>query len=411
MLKLTRFISLVSVLALLLGTFITAQAAPAAQTRTLLWGDEFNGSSLSSAWVTCHWWSNLYCTSQPNNELQLYAPESVLVGGGYLNLHADKLTTPINYCDRDCRDYYYTSGLAQSGGNDRGAAPGFTFTYGYAEARIKIPTGRGTFPAFWLWPANRQDPPEIDIMEVLGQEPYKMYMTYHPPAGADLQGISDGVDLSQDFHVFAVDWQPNLIIWYLDGVEKYRYAGVTPNTPMYPILNLAIGGNWAGAPDANTVFPATMLVDYVRVYANDYSVGLPTPTPTQLPPTSTPASLVKVTYDQANPAFVYSTGWKDVSSKKALGGSYKQTSLRNATAIFTFTGVGFEILYTSASNFGSLDVYLDGAKVGTLSEKTSLTRYQQVWSYPSRLAAGRHEIKLIAVGTASVTLDGVNIIQ
>lgn len=429
--KLYRFTIIIAVTALALGTFINAQAAPLPQTRTLLWADEFNGTSLSSAWVTCHWWSNLYCTSQPNNELQLYTAQNVLVGGGVLNLHADKLTTPINYCDRDCRDYYYTSGLIQAGGNDRGVPAGFTFTYGYAEARMKIPTGKGTFPAFWLWPANRQDPPEIDIMEVLGDAPHTTYMTYHPPAGTDSQGVWSGsTDLSQDFHVFAVDWQPNVIIWYVDGVERYRFTGATPNVPMYPIFNLAIGGNWAGAPDANTSFPSNLLVDYVRIYANDYSVGVPTSTPTSLPatatpapttvsptqtppvsPTQTPASTVKVTYDNTNPAFVYSTGWKDVLTRKALDGSYKQTSLANASVTLTFTGVGFDILYASGSGYGSFDIYLDGVKVGTLNERSSGNRYQQIWSYKNRFPQTKHELKLVALSGAQATLDGVNIFQ
>jgi beta-glucanase (GH16 family) len=114
------------------------------------------------------------------NELELYTQESVLVSNGMLTLRANKTSRAIEYCERDCRKYNYTSGMVQSGDGhwpDRPA--GFTFTYGYVEARAKIPLGKGLWPSIWLWPANYKDPPEIDIMETVDDVPNRVHMTYH----------------------------------------------------------------------------------------------------------------------------------------------------------------------------------------------------------------------------------------
>ena len=243
-------------------------SATPTQARTLIFSDEFNGNAFDAArWLPCHWWATNYCTSQPMNELELYMPANVLVGNGMLTLRGSKLSKPIEYCDRDCRNYTYASGMVQSGGGrwpDRPA--GFTFTYGYVEVRAKIPAGKGLWPSIWLWPANYKDPPEIDIMEIIGDAPNKIHMTDHRADSAEFQGTWVGPDFSQNFHTYAIDWLPDALVWYVDGVERYRWTGATPNQAMYPILNLAIGGNWPGAPDASTVFPADFVVDYIRVY-------------------------------------------------------------------------------------------------------------------------------------------------
>ena len=103
-------------------------------------------------------------------------------------------------------------------------------------------------------------------MEIIDDAPNKVHMTYHQADSAEFQGTWVGPDFSQSFHTYAIDWQPNALVWYVDGVERYRWTGAKPNQAMYPILNLAIGGNWPGAPDASTVFPADFVVDYIRVY-------------------------------------------------------------------------------------------------------------------------------------------------
>jgi beta-glucanase (GH16 family) len=159
------------------------------------------------------------------------------------------------------------------------------FTYGRVEARIRIPRGQGIWPAFWMlgsdinqvgWPNSG----EIDILENIGREPQIVHGTVHGPGYSGADGIGGAYeidsDFADDFHVYAIDWDPNAIRWYVDG---NHYFTLTPNDlngdewvfdhDFFLLLNVAVGGNWPGMPDATTEFPQTMLVDYVRVYTLD----------------------------------------------------------------------------------------------------------------------------------------------
>jgi beta-glucanase (GH16 family) len=161
----------------------------------------------------------------------------------------------------------------------------FARKWGRFEARIRLPAGRGFWPAFWMlgdaaetlgWPECG----EIDIMEYVGKEPREVYGTIHGPgySGSDSLGATlrsrDGRDFAEDFHVFGVDWRPEGIRWIVDGEE---YAALSPgdlggrawvfDAPFSIILNLAVGGRWPGPPDAGTPFPNRLLVDWVRVYS------------------------------------------------------------------------------------------------------------------------------------------------
>jgi beta-glucanase (GH16 family) len=185
----------------------------------------------------------------------LYQPsEAYLDGSGYLVLRTEKKT--VNGLN-------HTSGMVDTYGS-------FSFTYGYVEARLKIHAGRGLWPAFWMLPVNDGPwpPNKIDIMENLGHDPTTAYFTYHWPSnGTTLQSQYHytGADFSADWHIFAVDWEPDAIIWYVGGVERARYADA-PNIaskPMFVIVNLAVGG-WADSPGGNTPFPSYYQVDYVR---------------------------------------------------------------------------------------------------------------------------------------------------
>ncbi len=160
----------------------------------------------------------------------------------------------------------------------------FEQTRGRFEARIKLPLGQGIWPAFWLlganidqvgWPACG----EIDIMEYRGQEPRTLHGSLHGPGHFGGSAITGKHVLAQEgfnlgFHVFAVEWDESSITWLVDD---HAYHTATPTDlppgstwvydhPFFMILNVAVGGGWVGAPDQNTVFPQTMLVDYVRVY-------------------------------------------------------------------------------------------------------------------------------------------------
>jgi beta-glucanase (GH16 family) len=236
----------------------------------LLFSDEFDGPSLDGAkWVTCYWWNRDGCTNLGNHELQWYRPQNVAVAGGQLHLRAQRETVQ----GHEGADYDYTSGLVSTGRDVENLShpAKFVFRYGYAEMRARVPAGRGLFPAFWMLPANHESRPEIDVMEVIGQEPgiLHTYFHYRAAGGERRQGTDSPVgDLSAGWHVFAADWQPGRIVWYLDGVERWRYedANHIPNEPMYMLVNLAVGGKWPGPPDDSTRLPAEFLIDYVRVW-------------------------------------------------------------------------------------------------------------------------------------------------
>lgn len=160
--------------------------------------------------------------------------------------------------------YRYISGMISSQYT-------FSQTYGVFEMRAKLPAGRGLWPAFWLLPADKSWPPEIDIMEILGHEPSTLYTTLHSKADgahtkSDIPAISIP-DSSKDFHTYAVDWGPEVTIFYFDNKEVARRP--TPkdmNKPFFILANLAVGGSWPGSPTAATPFPATYHIDWIRAW-------------------------------------------------------------------------------------------------------------------------------------------------
>ena len=247
---------------------------------TLTWQDEFNDPQgtrpSSSKWV--------YDTGgEPqwgNEEWQYYTnrTENVATDGqGNLKISARRERLPgMENCQYGPCDV--TSGRITTKGK-------FNQAYGRFEANIKVPAGKGLWPAFWMmgnnidsagWPDNG----EIDIMEIIGSEPSTLYGTVHGPGYHSENGpggqttLPGGAKFADAFHRFSVEWAPNEIIWKLDGQQ---YLRITPSQlpagkrwvfdhPFYLLLNLAVGGVWPGSPDASTQFPATLLVDYVRVY-------------------------------------------------------------------------------------------------------------------------------------------------
>ncbi|MDX1740165.1 MAG: glycoside hydrolase family 16 protein [Rhodothermales bacterium] len=159
----------------------------------------------------------------------------------------------------------------------------FERTYGRFEARIRMPTGAGIWPAFWLLGANLRtvgwpQSGEIDVVEYRGHEPNVIHGTAHGPGHFGPKAPTRTITLESgrfdtDFHVFAVEWGEDYIEWFLDGE---RYHRITPDDidgewvydhPFYIILNVAVGGLWGGPVGDDTTFPQTMLVDYVRVYS------------------------------------------------------------------------------------------------------------------------------------------------
>ena len=173
---------------------------------------------------------------------------------GLLTISADRAPEKLS---RDLGGFKYTSGLIST-------QPSFSQTYGYFEMRAKLPAGKGVWPAFWLLPMDLSWPPEIDVMESVG-DPSKVYVTYHSSA-AKLDGVELRVAPGA-FHVYAVSWTRTDVIWFIDGKEVRR-APTPPDMhkPMYMLANVALGGDWAGQPDASTPFPARLQIDYIRAY-------------------------------------------------------------------------------------------------------------------------------------------------
>ncbi|MBV8372019.1 MAG: glycoside hydrolase family 16 protein [Candidatus Eremiobacteraeota bacterium] len=235
----------------------------------VLLDQEFNGGSLDKTlWYTCYPWAKrgAGCSNNPGLELEWYEKANVSVGGGNANLVA--LHQSAHH------GYPFTSGMISTGGTPHSKAT-FSYLYGYAEARIKLPPGRGMWPAFWLVPANRSWPPEIDIMEWQGVAPKDDIVTIHWGTAkhpqSDGSTVDTGVNLATGFHTYGLDWQPNAVTWYFDGkaIKRYAQRAHIPRQPMYVILNLAIGGWLPGQlhPRPND-FPATMLVDYVKIWSS-----------------------------------------------------------------------------------------------------------------------------------------------
>jgi beta-glucanase (GH16 family) len=159
----------------------------------------------------------------------------------------------------------------------------YSVQYGYIEARMKIPAGQGMWPAFWLLgnTGNWPDCGEIDVMENVGKTPTTVYGSIHGPGYTGAQGLTtrfmtpSGVPLAGAYHTYGVEWKPGMVRIYLDGKPYVTYTPASlpegsrwcfDSQPFYIIVNLAVGGFWPGNPDATTVFPAHLMVNYIRVY-------------------------------------------------------------------------------------------------------------------------------------------------
>jgi beta-glucanase (GH16 family) len=237
----------------------------------LVWSDEFkqrNGSAPDPA----KWDYALGGNGWGNQELETYTDRR-----GNSHIEHGKLVITArreNFTGKDGIKREYTSARLLTHGK-------FAQRYGRFEARIKIPFGQGIWPAFWMlgdrgeWP----DRGEIDIMENIGKEPRTVHGTIHGPGYSGEHGIGAPYAIKKGrfadkFHVYAVEWEPNVIRFYVDS---HLYKTITPadlpagtkwvyDEPFYMLLNVAVGGGWPGYPDATSTYPQKMQVDYVRVY-------------------------------------------------------------------------------------------------------------------------------------------------
>jgi beta-glucanase (GH16 family) len=236
---------------------------------SLAWSDEFNGKSLNSS----NWTQETGGGGWGNNELEYYtsSANNTFLTGGYLVIEARKETVGTNN---------YTSARLKTQNKK-------TFTYGRMDIRAKLPKGQGLWPAIWMlgnnisqsgygWPACG----EIDIMELLGNNYQKFYSTahwgqyntnFHDSKGGNYT-LPTG-NFYDSFHVFSLLWDATKIVFLVDDITVFTVNKTDMTTGTYPfdkpfffILNVAVGGSWPGSPDASTVFPQRMIVDYVRVY-------------------------------------------------------------------------------------------------------------------------------------------------
>jgi len=235
---------------------------------TLVWKDEFEGSTLDLN----NWNQETGNGSNGwgNNELEYYtnSPKNTFLSNGNLIIEARK---------ESINGFNYSSGRMTTQNKK-------TFTFGRIDIRAKLPTGKGIWPALWMlgtninivsWPACG----EIDIMELIGTYPGRVYGTMHwkPVTGTNTNkgseyNLSSG-NYSQQFHVFSIIWSQDMIKWLVD--DQLFFTGTKAdvgsanypfNAPEFFIFNVAVGGNWPGSPDAGTEFPQRMFVDYVRVF-------------------------------------------------------------------------------------------------------------------------------------------------
>jgi beta-glucanase (GH16 family) len=237
----------------------------------LVWNDEFDGASGTkldaSKWVYetgGSGWGN----SQKEFDTDR-AENASLDGKGELSIIARK----ESYMGKS-----YTSVRLKTQGK-------FEHLYGRYETRMRIPFGQGIWPAFWMlgvdtnnvgWPTRG----EIDIMENIGREPDIIHGTLHGPGYSGSNGVgapsklAAGTRYADDYHVYAIEWEKDVIRWYVDGkLYQTRKPSDLPSGskwvydhPFFLLLNLAVGGEWPGDPNDTTTFPQTMKVDYVRVY-------------------------------------------------------------------------------------------------------------------------------------------------
>ena len=223
----------------------------------LTWRDEFNGSDGLKQWrVQVGGWDL--------QQLQWYDANALsLDGHGHLVITASHNSAGHLCWYGSCR---YSSGRIDTYGI-------FSQTYGRFEARIKLPAGRGLWPAFWLEGANVgqvASPGEIDVIETNGHNSELVQSFAHLYDNRyKAFSLKLPKPLSAGYHVYRIDWTPKGITLFVDG-RAYghlnAYAGWPFNHPFFIIINLAVGGIWPGPPDSNTRFPAHMLVDWVRVY-------------------------------------------------------------------------------------------------------------------------------------------------
>jgi beta-glucanase (GH16 family) len=260
-----------------INTPIAHKSAPDTINWKIAFDDEFDAPSLNTTtWNIQDDSASRYhncCLSVGTGE-QYFTAKAISLTNGYLQIVSNQ---------EDLGGKSYTSGAITTENK-------YSFLYGDVEIRARLPQGQGMWPALWLLNADASR--EIDMMEMVSN-PTQVYQTYHDNIPVynnyQYQCIVKVANLSTAFHVYSLLWNNSSITWYIDGEQTCQITNDIPQTPMYLLLDTAVGGNWPGPPDASTIFPQYTEVNYVRVYQPPASVvctGLLVSSPLQLANTS-----------------------------------------------------------------------------------------------------------------------------
>ena len=274
----SRFLIAATAVVVAMGAGLTVASRSDRAEAAAVWNEDFNGAAGTGV-DTSKWNFDTGGSGFGNQELEYYTSGTSNVamdGQGHLVITARKGSGGHNDCwNGTCQ---FTSGRIQTAGK-------FTQQYGHIEARIQVPNGSGLWPAFWMlgggnWPTDG----EIDIMEVVGRDPNRLYATLHGPGYSGGNGYGNtlvaGSPWYQAFHNYAIDWSANQIVWTVDGQEYFRATPASLqaakgnvswvyNHAFFIILNLAVGGNFGAGDPASLPAESKMLIDYVHVSTSD----------------------------------------------------------------------------------------------------------------------------------------------
>lgn len=384
---------------------------------TQIWADEFDQPALDTAtWETMIGTGTAYGVPAGwgNDELQYYTnlAANVSVSGGMLHITA----RAQNFGGRN-----YTSARLRTLGN-------FEFKWGRVEASMRLPSTDGIWPALWMLPTNSPyggwaSSGEIDVLESVNAAD-RAYGTIHfgapyPQNASNGGSFVPGIDLSQGFHTYAVEWDPDQIRWYLDGVQFHAVSSnqwysstATSNyrapfdSPFHLLVNVAVGGAFPGNPDGTAVFPQTLDVDYIRVFRREQGPygGTPAAIPGQIEAEDFDAGYPDEAYhdsDYGNNGNAYRTD--DVDIEPCNEGGYNIGWLRAGEWIEYTASIAHAGEYTletrvaSQSTGGSFRFDLDGQDVtGPITvPPTGGWQSWQTVSATATLPAGVHTLRFV----------------
>jgi beta-glucanase (GH16 family) len=205
--------------------------------------EDFNNS------LNNQYWNIIEQGNNYNNELQYYQPANITSQNSLLTITAKK---------EALNNHQYTSGQLTT--KDK-----FEFLYGKVIFKIKPAVGQGLLTAIWLLPADDSLFPEIDIIEILGNNSQEVWTGIHYKEGTDKKSsFKTYINKGNDFTTYELDWNKDEIKWYINGNLTFSSKVGIPNQKMYLIINLAIGGDWPKNPN-DTIFPRDLLIDYIMI--------------------------------------------------------------------------------------------------------------------------------------------------